>query len=929
MTHSKSPDSNSRSGRWTTVTSERKCRICEKADWCAFADDGGAEICRRLAVDGAVHRVDSSGFDYWLYCARGRREHEFAYRAKSAVPTPDPDTLHAAYGALLSMLTLSPEHAADLQRRGMSAERITRDGYRTMPKAGRRAIARRLIEKLGEAACRSVPGLAAIETDGRSEWKLFGRAGLIVPVRDLEGRVVALKVRRDDEGLGDDGSNRYSYVSSRKHGGTGPGAPLHVPLGVVGPFEEGRITEGEIKAVVAYDRTGLPTLSIPGVSSWRKALPALRALGVRRVRLAFDVDAQSIPNVARALECAASALVDEGFDVALESWDPALGKGIDDALVAGGEVSCTSFEQPASTAEQPEVAPLLDRIKALTRGEGEEWPALLDRLTDAGILEEIIGAAGRRRFCLEALAATLQLSDDERKDFNDAMRHAKDEAADEKERDVCTGRATESSSADALIAIATECDLFHDDAKDAFALIMVRGHRELHAIQSSSFKEWLANEHYKRSGGAASDSSVGEALRVISAKAKFEGPCREVYVRVARDAGGVWYDLCDDQWRAVRITPTGWSIVERPPVLFRRFANAKPQVNPQRGGRLADVFSFVHVKEGHPRQLALTWLVAGLIPGSPRYVLALTGEQGTAKSTGGRLLRRLIDPAKAASVRIARKTEELAQTLAHSWLIFFDNLSRITDETSDALCSAVTGDGLSKRRLYTNDEDQIFEFRRLLLMSGIGEFYDRADLLDRMLIVRLEPFTKEEIKAEEEILAAFEAELPRLFGALLDVVASTLRDLPSAKNVPGIRMADFSRIGVAAERHLGFSAGSFAEAIAMNSAAQVEEAIEASVIGPILWVFAEKNETWKGTASELLDQLNASIEGDPEKKKQPGWPKNYVQLGITLSRLAPVMRKVGVDIRRRREAGGKTRVVEISFTKPSSSSASSETEFRP
>ena len=40
-------------------------------------------------------------------------------------------------------------------------------------------------------------------------------------------------------------------------------------------------------------------------------------------------------HVAQALGQAVSALVEAGYTVAVESWDPALGKGIDDVLAAG------------------------------------------------------------------------------------------------------------------------------------------------------------------------------------------------------------------------------------------------------------------------------------------------------------------------------------------------------------------------------------------------------------------------------------------------------------------------------------------------------------------------------------------------------------------------------------------------------------------
>jgi hypothetical protein len=67
-----------------------------------------------------------------------------------------------------------------------------------------------------------------------------------VPCRDKAGRIAAVKVRSDNPGDG----LRYSYLSSAKYSGPGPGAPIHVPLGVQAPAERVRLTEGELKADV-------------------------------------------------------------------------------------------------------------------------------------------------------------------------------------------------------------------------------------------------------------------------------------------------------------------------------------------------------------------------------------------------------------------------------------------------------------------------------------------------------------------------------------------------------------------------------------------------------------------------------------------------------------------------------------------------------
>ena len=110
---------------------------------------------------------------------------------------------------------------------------------------------------------------------------------------------------------------------------------MPVPVHTRTPGAPVRITEGELKADVATLLSGVLTLSVPGVSAWRRALPLLQQLGVTTVHLAFDADWRQNPHVARALAQATQAIVDAEYTVAVETWDIAQGKGIDDVLATG------------------------------------------------------------------------------------------------------------------------------------------------------------------------------------------------------------------------------------------------------------------------------------------------------------------------------------------------------------------------------------------------------------------------------------------------------------------------------------------------------------------------------------------------------------------------------------------------------------------
>jgi hypothetical protein len=357
-------------GKWQRVSRDHPCAICNKSDWCSFSADGTLAACRRVDVGCVKSKNDRTGVPYYLHRLDGAPREPSAPLPSQGGPTPeraDPDTLQRVYDALLARLPLNSTHREALRRRGLADSEIDRRGYRTLPVQGRARIVRELGERFGDMLLR-VPGIVTRERDGRRYLTLAGAAGLVVPVRDVAGRVAALLVRREEDGPG-----KYLWVSSAKDGGPGPGAPVHVPLGVVGPAEVVRVTEGALKADVAHALSGVPTVGLPGVSTWRPALPVLRQLDAKTVRLALDADARDKPAVARALEALAEGLAAAGLAVELERW-PGEHKGIDDALAAGAAV-----EVLAGDAARQAIAAI---VAEGTASEPLPEPSPLDRLPD-------------------------------------------------------------------------------------------------------------------------------------------------------------------------------------------------------------------------------------------------------------------------------------------------------------------------------------------------------------------------------------------------------------------------------------------------------------------------------------------------------------------------------------------------------------------
>jgi hypothetical protein len=340
--------------------------------------------------------VDKSGGDFWLYKIGGDgingvdgvggitgKQLESIQAADCpdilqpgpAESTPhlaDPDTLNKVYRALLQELPLSSLHQENLRKRGLSDDEIKLRGYRTLAGSGRSKIAKNIVGQFGADVCRRVPGFFMKQGDRKAYWTLAGASGIIVPLRDALGRIIALKTRADKPGDGP----KYSYLTSSGRAGAVQDGPspmptVHLPVHSSSSPQNSpqsikivRLTEGELKADIATVLSRHLTIAIPGVSTWRPALPVLRKLAPEKVLLSFDADARKNYNVARALQNTTIALQTEGFDVEIETWSEEWGKGIDDVLASGFTPKTISGrEQVSSEVNKIAAGALAEQLK--------------------------------------------------------------------------------------------------------------------------------------------------------------------------------------------------------------------------------------------------------------------------------------------------------------------------------------------------------------------------------------------------------------------------------------------------------------------------------------------------------------------------------------------------------------------------------------
>jgi hypothetical protein len=170
--------------------------------------------------------------------------------------------------------------------------------------------------------------------------------------------------------------------------------------------------------------------------------------------------------------------------------------------------------------------------------------------------------------------------------------------------------------------------LFHTCDGVAYADLIIAGHRETWPIRSKPFRfeyikflrrqfEALADKGEVLAlslGPTLKKAAVNSAIEAFEMQAVCSAVEREAHVRVASHGDDLFIDLCDEGWRAVRVTAAGWSVVQSPPVRFRRTAGMRPLPFPEHGSTSIDALRpFLNVREAD-FVLVVAYLLAALRP---------------------------------------------------------------------------------------------------------------------------------------------------------------------------------------------------------------------------------------------------------------------------------------------------------------------------
>lgn len=471
--------------------------------------------------------------------------------------------------------------------------------------------------------------------------------------------------------------------------------------------------------------------------------------------------------------------------------------------------------------------------------------------------------------------------------------------------------ASEPKQSEVIIKAAEEAgaELFNDARGETYISYPEGNGRINLPVRSRDTENWLRHQHYKKTGRPPASNAVREAVDHFDAKARFDAPREPTFIRLAAHNGAIYVDLGDTTNRAVRLTADRCEVVDDVPARLLRPHGAvgalplpEPGFNPEELRLLLGMNQNNFI-------LLIAFMIACLHPDGPYFILQIHGEQGSGKSIIGKLVKDTLDPNQADRLRLPQTEQDLAIFAQAHWILNFENVSGMSADISDALCTVATGGAIAKRRLYTDSDQVILRFKRPIAINGIGDYASRPDLQERSIPLFLETIGPDQRKTESELNAALEVLTPKLLGYLFDCAAYALAHLHEVEVPRTIRMADAAHWLLAAEPATAFEPGSILRALEEVQGQLISRTVaNDNVTVALLRLLHRRAEhRFEGRYGQLHEILRAQSED-----RGRHLPRSPSALSSRLERLKPALRKIGLVVEDgARLASGQTVVIHL------------------
>lgn len=369
----------------------------------------------------------------------------------------------------------------------------------------------------------------------------------------------------------------------------------------------------------------------------------------------------------------------------------------------------------------------------------------------------------------------------------------------------------------------TKIVVSQSDNTRVFVVVKTNNHFETIELDKKNPKaiNWLMVTAFDKTKQMYSEETCANAIGFLRAKAlmKEETKRDEIHLRVAYVNGEIYYDLGRPDWKIIKITRDGITLIEysENTPMFIRTPKIAQQVEPNFRPDGNPLDKFVKLCKMPNSELFKVHLISMFIAGIPMPIMAIHGHAGASKSTTSSMVKRIIDPSGIKNEDNLKSfphgEDNFVTSLSSSYFSGFENISHIDVEISNMICRAVTGGSFEKRAQYTNGDVYAISLMRKILINGVDFTISYSDLADRTIIYELERILEDQRKTDKSIEETFGKLLPDLLGQIFLILQKVLGTVSEVeKQIKALpRMASFGIYGETIYQALGHKQGEFLE----------------------------------------------------------------------------------------------------------------------
>lgn len=413
---------------------------------------------------------------------------------------------------------------------------------------------------------------------------------------------------------------------------------------------------------------------------------------------------------------------------------------------------------------------------------------------------------------------------------------------------------------------------------------------------------YLDNRFFAEFNFYPSETQLKEAIiKIARHNEKILEPV--IPMRVRHDGRTTYIDSGSDD-SGIVIKPGSVNVEPLPDgVYFRRPAGLMPIHTSTGVGDIDSFRELINYADDTHWRLIIGWMTAALGMAQGTFpILMIAGNAGAAKSTGTGLIKTVLDPQSPELLSYPKSVEQVQFHSVYNYVMAYDNLSGVSNEVSDALCTMASGTGFLSRRLYTNLGRVALKVKRPVMLNGIDNVARRNDFASRTLCTAFRKLDDNERLEDDYIAQQVEKNLDKWRKECYTIISEVKKIDRGEVARPRFRLADFhvwlEMVGMV----LGWEKDFAYDAMRSNENVLLDNIKDTDLVAAYLLAFMDNRAVWSGLTRELYEEVVTIV--PPDVKRSSDWPNTLNGFGARIGRANEVLEFSGITVRRARKKKG-------------------------